>query len=332
MSSATGQVEFTAVSTNPAIDRVALIEGPAEGVRRASRMLETPGGKAIHAASVAAELGASSAVITTFGGAAGERLLSLLEAEPVIGRPVPVAGETRGTYTLVARDRGDLVEVHEPSSPLTAEECDRLVEELASSRPASRVVAVCGSLPPDSPPDLHARLVETARDAGSTTILDCSTPEALAAGIGAGPDLVAPNLVEAANLLGTELDLDSPDADLAEATAAIRALGAKAVWLTLGERGSLLDDGEAISSISAPAPAQAVNAVGCGDALIGGLAAGLLAGRDLGGAAALGAAAAADKLSHLHPGRVERAGVEAIAAQVEVSRSAAGSRNEGVRP
>lgn len=316
---------FTAVSTNPAIDRVALIEAPAEGVRRASRLLETPGGKAIHAACVAAELGANSSVITTFGGTSGELLLELLEPEPVLCRPVAVSGPTRGTYTLVAMGQGDLVEVHEPTAPVTPDECDRLVEELASGAPNGDVIAICGSLPPGATPDLHARLVGTARKAGAMAILDCSTPEALAPGIAAGPDLVAPNLAEAANLLGAALTSDSPASELIEAAAAIRSLGAKAVWLTMGERGSLLADGDRNSWISAPAPEESVNAVGCGDALIGGLAAGLLAGKNLARAAALGAAAAADKLSHLHPGRVERSGVEAIAGRVTVGPVEAGS-------
>src|SRR4029450_5208100 len=51
---------FVAVSANPAIDRVARIEGPARGLTRATEYVETPGGKAIHAACVAAELGAGA--------------------------------------------------------------------------------------------------------------------------------------------------------------------------------------------------------------------------------------------------------------------------------
>ena len=43
-----------AVATSPAIDRISLVPaGPLEGVVRASQALETPGGKAVHAAMVA---------------------------------------------------------------------------------------------------------------------------------------------------------------------------------------------------------------------------------------------------------------------------------------
>jgi 1-phosphofructokinase len=315
---ARSQPGFVAVSTNPAIDRVAQIEGAATGVVRASKLLETPGGKAIHAACVAAELGAGATVITTAGGRSGDLLLELLAAEPLEVRHVAVAGSTRGTYTLVRAGGRELVEVHEPSGPLTMQECDRLVTALAQLRGA-RAVAVCGSLPPEAPIDLHARLIATARELGAFTILDCSSPEALAAAVAEGPDLVAPNLAEASRLLDGSRDPSGSDAEFVAITDGIRDRGAAAVWLSLGAEGSVLADDAGAIRITAPGPEQPLNAVGCGDALIGGFAAGYLAGRNRRSAAALGAAAASDKLAHLHPGRVDRDAVEALEPTVSVT-------------
>ncbi len=178
---------FVAVSTNPAIDRVARIEGPAGGVVAASELLETPGGKAIHAACVAAELGAEARVIVPAGGRSGDRLLELLASEPVEVDHVTVADPTRGTYTLVGATGGDLVEVHEPGGALSEAECERLLSTLAALPTAPGVVGICGSLPPGAPTDLHARLVAAARELGAFTILDSSTPAALAAGVSRGP-------------------------------------------------------------------------------------------------------------------------------------------------
>jgi 1-phosphofructokinase len=310
---------FMAVSTNPAIDRVARLAGPARGIVRASELLETPGGKAIHAACIAAELGAGAAVITTAGGESGDRLLALLASEPLEVHRVAVAEPTRGTYTLVDAAGGDLVEVHEPAGALTAAESDELVSTLAQRAAASRVVAVCGSLPPGAPTDLHARLVASARERGAFTILDCSTREALAAAVAEGPDLVAPNLSEAGGLLGVELDPGHGDAALVAIADAIRGRGAAAVWLSLGPRGSVFADAEGSVRLTAPAPERPLNAVGCGDALIGGFAAALVAGGDRRSAAAVGVAAATEKLAHLHPGRVDRAAVEALVPLVDVA-------------
>ena len=193
---------FVAVSTNPAIDRVARIEGAPSGVVGAVELLETPGGKAVHAACVAAELGAETAIVTTAGGRNGDHLLALLAAEPLEVADVPIAASTRGTYTLVG-DAGDLVEVREPAGTLTAAEADRLVSALAEVAAGASVVAVCGSLPPGAPTDLHARLIATARELGAFTILDCSSREAHAPALAEGPDLVAPNLAEAGRTPGT---------------------------------------------------------------------------------------------------------------------------------
>jgi fructose-1-phosphate kinase PfkB-like protein len=240
---------FLAVATNPAIDRVAQLDGPASGVVRASEMLETPGGKAIHTACVAGELGASSAVITTAGGRSGELLLALLDAEPIAVHPIAVEGSTRGTYTLVGAEGGDLTEIHEPGGELTPAECEVLIGAVEELPGAPGAIAVCGSLPPGASVELHARLIAAARERGAYTILDSSTPAALEAGLAAAPDLAAPNLREARAVLGIEHEGD------AAADAAV----------------------------------------------------------------AVGAAAATDKLSHLHPGRVDRPAVEALAGSVELT-------------
>jgi 1-phosphofructokinase len=307
------------VSTNPAIDRVVSIDGPPSGLVRASKLLETAGGKAIHAASVAAELGAEAAVITTAGGRSGELLLALLASEPLGVQPVEVSAPTRGTYTLVDATHGDLVEIHEPAGRLSAGDCDQLVLCLGRLTAAPQVIAVCGSLPPGAPVDLHARLIASANELGAFTILDCSTPAALAAAVVEGPDLVAPNVTEAGALLGIELGVESGDKELASVAEAIRERGAAAAWLTLGSEGSVYADRAGCLRVTAPPPERVVNAVGCGDALIGGFAAALATGRDPRSAVVLGAAAATEKLAHLHPGRVDRAAVEALEASVELT-------------
>jgi 1-phosphofructokinase family hexose kinase len=331
-----------AVSTNPAIDRVARLGGPAAGVVKASEVLETPGGKATHVAMVASALGAEVELLTTAGGRSGELLLALLEDEAFPVRSVSVGGATRGTYTVVVDGEADVVEVHEPGGGLDEDDAERLIAALESAAPGFDTIAICGSLPPGAPVDLHARLVAAARAGGARTILDCSTVPAFEAALASEPDLVAPNLAEARRLLGAEADTvppangDTPpsmgrkpdymggfrptNGELLALCDEIRAAGAGAVWLSLGADGSMLAASERAQRLRAPAPPTPVNAVGCGDALLGGLLAGLAEGAGMPAAAALGVAAATDKLTHLHPGRVDPARVRALATEVEVVR------------
>jgi 1-phosphofructokinase len=333
-----------AVATNPALDRVARLNGPAAGVVRAQEILETPGGKATHVMMVARQLGAEVELLAPVGGRNGEAFVEALVAEGFPVAPVPVAAPMRGTYTLVVDGEGDVVEVHEPGESLAPGDADELVAAVERLAPSFDTVAICGSLPAGAPVDLHARLVAAARAAGARAILDCSTVDAFAAALEAGPDLVAPNLDEARALAGadpaltgrkldigasfrptnTEVragdeELPSNDEELLGLCDGLIEAGAGAVWLSLGADGSLLATPELAVRLRAPAPPETVNAVGCGDALIGGMLAGLAEGEALPVAAALGVAAATDKLSHLHPGKIDADRVRAIATQVKTT-------------
>ena len=283
-----------AVSTNPAIDRIALAAGAAGGgLVRAGELLVTAGGKAAHVAGVATALGADALLVAP----ADDRFRDLLDGVPA--DLVPVAEPTRGTYTVVDPDAGDVLEVHEPSPALSAAECDALVAAAATAAEGAAVVVVAGSLPAGASPDLHARLLRAAGPA--FTVLDTSSTPALEAGLAARPDLVKPNAAEARAIAGAD-----------DAVVALRARGAGAVWLSAGERGSVLATADGTWHLAGPRPEAVVNAVGCGDALVGGLAAGLARGLGLLEAAALGTAAATDKLGHLHSGRVDREAVERL--------------------
>src|SRR6185295_7140310 len=148
-----------AVATTPAIDRISLARGGiVEGIVRAAEALETPGGKAVHAAMVARALGAPTHLVAPTGGRRGELLRALLAEEGIESTLVPVDAETRATHTLVDADLGDLVEVHDPQAALQLEECDALVTA-SEKRGFASVAVIAGGLPPGAPPDLHARLV-----------------------------------------------------------------------------------------------------------------------------------------------------------------------------
>ena len=308
-----------AIATSPAIDRLSLVHGRVtEGIVRASEALETPGGKAVHAAMVARALGAPTHLVAPAGGRRGKLLRDLLAKEGVEATLVNVAAETRATHTLVGAERGDPIEIHDPPGVLRPEEAEALVTAAGQKTCFASVAVIAGGLPPAAPPDLHARLVSQARTRGAFTILDTSSPEALALGLGASPDLVKPNLAELSALLGTgaAAGRDPTLAELVELAEGLRERGAASVWLTLGRRGSLLVSDAGALHLSAPVE-RVVNTVGCGDALAGGLAAGIARGLGLADGAALGAAAAADKLGRLHSGRVEHAGVERLLGRVE---------------
>jgi sugar/nucleoside kinase (ribokinase family) len=153
-------------------------------------------------------------------------------------------------------------------------------------------------------------LFSAARSAGVMTSLDTNwdpsgrwaSPDLSAAIAQAG--LLLPNEAEAIRLAGA----DGLDA----AVSALVAAGPRVV-VKLGERGALCADGRLRCLVSL-APVTPVDATGAGDCFNAGLIAGLLDGRDLPQAAALGCAVGA--LSTAAPGGTASAPSRAAAAKL----------------
>jgi 1-phosphofructokinase family hexose kinase len=299
-----GSGSVLAVTASPALDRVILAPGAAGGgTVRTSRVLDTPGGKAIHVAMIAAALSVKAEIILPLGGSRGRYIEQLLAAEPLEFWAIPCGGETRRTTTVVDPEAGDVLELLEPSPPLSAVEASTLIDTVARRAVTAAVVVVNGSAPPGAD-DLLASLVSAAKRADTFVVLDTSGV-ALANAVAAGVDLVAPNVVEACGLIGQDAPTE-PDVDvLARIAHAVRSRGAGAVWLSAGVHGSVLATASDTIHLSAPDVVRRVNAVGCGDALLGGLAAGLASGLPLIEACRLGVAAATDKATQLHPARID---------------------------
>ena len=170
--------------------------------------------------------------------------------------------------------------------------------------PFANVAVIAGGLPPGAPPDLHARLVSRARECGAFTILDSSSPDALELALGAGPDLVKPNLAELSLLLGAGV-VRGGDAPLGALSCVRRAAPrARRGCRVAQPRAARLPAGERRRGAALQRSRRQGGELGrmwrCAR---GGSRRGLARGLDLPEAAALGVAAAADKLGRLHSGR-----------------------------
>ena len=301
-----------AIAANPALDRIAVAPGAAAGgTVRATSYLDTPGGKAVHVAAAVRALGGEVELVAVLGGDRGRTVARLLEERRMDVRTVAIAAETRGTYALVDPDAGDVVEVLEPSPALDDAELLELDRVLDAAVARADVVVASGSLPLGVAADFYARVVQRAAAASATVLIDAHG-DPLARALRASPDLVKPNLAEASTFLDRPLAEDAPVEELLAAARALQRLGARHVWLSLGSRGSLLLDADGTATLLSLAVPVVVSAVGCGDAMLGGLAVGLARGSTLLEAARLGVAAAGEKLSRADPGLVDGAAAEAL--------------------
>ncbi len=235
------------------------------------------GGGGLNVAQVVQRLGGHSSAMFPAGGAAGEWLVSHLQATGLPVRRIALADDTRENFTVQALDTGAEFRFVLPGPTLTENEwtaCLNAIEGLAHM-PA--FVVASGSLPPGVPTDFYARLAVIVRSRGSRLVLD-SSGLALAAGVAAGVYLVKPNLRELRDL--THLPLDTPGQWRDAAQALVDQGLAEVVALTLGEQGALLVTREGAWRAEA-LPITVASSVGAGDSFVGALVWALQRGESL---------------------------------------------------
>ena len=153
--------------------------------------------------------------------------------------------------------------------------------------------------------------LQMARAAGVTTILNPAPAAALPEGMLGYCDYVTPNESEAEALCG--LAVTSVD-EAVVAARALRAMGAGAVIITLGDKGALFHDGSRTVHVPPFRAGPVVETTGAGDAFNGGFAAALSEGMDPVDAARFGSATAGISVTRAGtaPSMPARAEIEAL--------------------
>ncbi|MEW9550874.1 1-phosphofructokinase [Nonomuraea sp. NPDC050783] len=274
------------LTLNPSLDRTIEIASLDRGavIRAAAARLD-PGGKGVNVSRALLANGVASRAVVPFGGDEGRQLVRLLAAEGLDMVTVPVAGRTRSNVTLAEPD-GTITKINEPGTALSPAELDTIADAVLAAAQPDWVVA-SGSLPPEVPADVYARLCHRFAEAGIRVAVDTSGP-ALSCALGAAPALVKPNLEELGQATGRPL---ARLGDVVAAAGALRAAGARTVLASLGADGAVLVEECGVWHGRAPV-AGPRSAVGAGDAMLAGfLAAGGRGPEALAGALAWGAAA-----------------------------------------
>lgn len=245
-----------------------------------------PGGKGANQAVAAARLGASVAMIGCVGqDAYGEQLRTALLAERIDCQALTaMADVSTGVASIVVDDSSQnaIVIVAGGNGQLTPEVVARFDALLAAAE-----VVICQL---EVPVPTVAHTLKRARELGKTVILNPAPAVApLPADWYALIDYLIPNESEAAILTG--LSVDSV-ASAQAAAAALVAVGAGKVLITLGEQGVVFADGQAFEHFPAQ-KVQAIDTTAAGDTFVGGFAAALSQGQSEAQAIRFGQAAAA---------------------------------------
>ncbi|MGZ5348147.1 MAG: PfkB family carbohydrate kinase [Solirubrobacterales bacterium] len=275
-----------------------------------------PAGQGAWLSRMAGELGADPVLCSLVGGETGMLLETLLGTLPGERRLVHTA-EPSGSYVVDRRSGERRLVAQALAAPPDRHEADELVAVTTVAARESGLLALCNPYPGDAMPlEAYVNLVTNARAAGVPVIADLSTPRVDAAA-GAGADLVKLNDWELAELVRGPVD---PPHLLRAAAQRLRELGAANVLVTrAGEPALALLGDEAWELV--PPRLEAGSREGCGDSMMGAIAAARAAGRPLEEALVIGAAAGAVNFLHHGLGTGTRREVEEMVGQVELRRA-----------
>ncbi|MEU4688700.1 1-phosphofructokinase [Actinoplanes sp. NPDC023714] len=258
------------VTLNPSVDRALEVDALIRGeVLRAADSHIDPGGKGVNVSRALLANGIRSTAVVPAGGAEGDQLVDLLNAEGVEMLAVPIAGRTRSNITLAEPD-GTVTKINEAGPTLTDAEFVQVSEAVLAAATGAGWMVICGSLPPGPTVAAFTDLCERLVKSGVRLAVDSSGP-ALLAGVAAGAALIKPNREELAEAAGREL---ATFGDVIDACERLREAGAGTVLASLGAAGAVLVSESAVLTGVSPVSVPR-STVGAGDALLAGfLAAG----------------------------------------------------------
>jgi 6-phosphofructokinase 2 len=233
-----------------------------------------PGGGGINVSRVMRRLGADTLALFTAGGAVGEDLAAMLEAESVPAARQHISGETRQSLHVLDEASGELFRFVMPGPVVTEAEGDAFLDKMEQLAHPGGLVVGSGSLPPGLGEAFWSRAATLAKTLGCRFLLDSAhgVKETLESGL----YLLRQNLVELRNVVGAELSWPDDAAEWAREQIAHGAC--EAVVVTSGAQGALLVTKDERVRL-APPKVPIRSAVGAGDSFMGGLALGLAKGQ-----------------------------------------------------
>jgi 1-phosphofructokinase len=270
-------------------------------------------GQGVWVARMAAELGVAANLCGFIGGETGTVLRPLLE-QLRIGLSLVETSEASGCY-LHDRRSGERVPVAQSAAmPASRHEVDDLFSATVAAALDADVLAVCGPYPDAALPlETYGKLVADVRANGTPSLVDLSPPR-LDSALEGKPELVKINDWQLASFVSAPVD---GDARLRAAAERLLEGGAETAIVTRAEEPAMvLRGGDAWTLV--PPRFERGAREGCGDAMMGALAACMAQGRDWEETLRIGAAAGAANFLRSGLGSADRRTVEKLAQRVEL--------------
>lgn len=279
------------ITLNPCIDHALFVDRlKPHDANRVVRVERDAGGKGINLSRVIAELGGTTVATGFLGGGTGNYIRHVLDEQGAVHRFHPISGETRVNFSVEDESDEPPTSFNERGPTITSEELNGFRSLLPDLVYAARWIAVGGSMSPGVPKEFYTELVRFAKAQGVRILVDADG-EAMVHALAAKPDLVKPNSVEAARLLGRSVETD--EEAVAGAIELARNLATDGIAiLSRGDKGAMLACAEGVYE-GKPPKVDVRSTIGSGDSLLGGFLFALEDGQSIANAFRLGIACGA---------------------------------------
>ncbi len=304
------------VTLNPAIDLACSVPDFTAGkVNRVTEHRLDAAGKGVNIAGLLRGFD----LPVTVTGFLGEENAAIFERrfrnQEITDRFVRVPGETRIGIKVLDPNNESTTDINFPGLQPDPEHMSKLMDMIKRLSGDFSFVVLAGSLPAGVAPEIMRELVEIVKEQGSKAVVDTSGP-ALKSAVEAGPWLVKPNDEELAELVG--VPMDRQDRIITEARNLL-ANGIHTVTVSLGAQGAVfIENDEAL--LVRPPGIDPVSTVGAGDAMIGGLVAGMALGMNLQERVRMATALSAATVAQAAPSLKDPAAARLLEPNVEVNK------------
>ena len=266
---------ITTVCMNPSFDKTASVDTLATGgLNRLRDVRVDVGGKGVNVAVVLKRLSVPVSCVGCLGERGRESFLQMIRQEGVPFDYLPMPGEVRTNLKLLDNSTRAITEFNEPGISMDSAQLEDFLTLLGEKAGECEYVVLSGRLPEGCAEATYQRCLKTLE--GKKCVLDCAG-ETLLHGIKERPFLIKPNLPEIEGIMKKELRTLR---GLRDAALFLIEYGAQNVIISMGKYGAMLVS--RTDTFFAPAlMVEARSTVGAGDAMIGGVLAGLSRGESL---------------------------------------------------
>lgn len=276
------------VTCNTSIDHILWVQSfVLNKTLRATRQIESMGGKPTDASWVLGEIGIPSLALGFCAGLTGEVVKRLLHAKGVTTDFIEVAGESRRNIVIINDDGTGQTTITASTLKPTEDDIAALRTRYLGALEKASVVILGGTLPADMSPSFYTEFIALARQRDIPVIFDAAEPN-LSAGLLSQPNFIKPNRDELSEYMGRPIETVE---DAYRAGREIHERYGVCPVITLGADGGLAVLPDRAYRIP-PLNITVVNTAGAGDAILAGLAAAHDRGQSIEDGLRLGFAAA----------------------------------------